>query len=185
MSQKRQYDIGGNVLIEDDGRYLQARHVRDDKCSESIGVRRPPLGEPPAEYRVQVSENGQLFYLLDYSDVHGFWLGKATFSLRDDVDVPKNVDHVKFEHRPARLYGRVYCPFAFYSVRANGVTEHWPGTDEAVQDYLLLDKREQDRQELRFNRLIAHTGRDLRWIMTKLGAWVPFPPEPPPVVLTD
>lgn len=183
MAQKRKYDIGGNVTIEDDGHYLQALHRSDDKSISSIGVRRPQIGEMPAEVRVAISENGKLFYLFDYAETHGFWLGKDTFSLRDEADIPKNVDRIAFDHRPARHYGRVHLPFAFYKVRAKGEIERWPTDDEAVQDYLLIAKREWDRNELRFNEVIKHTGRDLKWLIDKIGPWVPFPPEPPPTVL--
>lgn len=66
---------------------------------------------------------------------------------------------------------------------AKGETERWPTTDEAVQDYLLIAKREWDRNELRFNEVIEHTGRDLKWLVEKIGPWIPFPPEPKPTVL--
>lgn len=182
MTQKRKYDIGGNVIIEDDGRHLQAIHQRDDKSGSSIGVRRPLIGDMPPEVRVSISENGKLFYLLDYADMHGFWLGKDTFSVRESADIPKGFDYIAFDH-PARNYGRIHLPFAFYSVRAKGETERWPTTDDAVQDYLLIAKREWDRNELRFNEVIKHTGRDLKWIIEKIGPWVPFPPESSPTVL--
>lgn len=183
MSQKRSYDIGGNVIIKDDGFSLIANHQRDEKCSCSIGISRPYVGPQRQEFEVAFSRDGKVFYVKDFADpFQGFWLGLERLNT-----TPDKYGYATFHRGTPEEYHRIALHFNAYEVKDDAARrgENLSSTHDAVLDYIKLAQPIFDEQERRFNEVIAHTGRDLAWIMSKIGPWVPFPLEPAPIVLSD
>jgi hypothetical protein len=187
---KRKYDIGGGVTITDDGHYLVAEHRKDDKCTSSIGIKRPPpVGPLPDELEVQYSEGGRYFYLPAFADTHGFWLSVQAWPTRAEMESQQQAGIMgkagaEFTRTDTgEAYCRAVLHFAYWNVKAEKGTKKIARADEMAKDYLALAQGRDREQESRFNEVIAHTGRTLAWVMKQIGAWVPFPPEPPPVVL--
>ena len=183
MTQKRKYDIGGNVIIEDDGYTLTALHRISDTSSRSIGMARPRIDNGPRVYPVIYSRDEKLFYVTAYADpFKGFF-----FFFERLTRPPATNSYATFLKDTPFTYYRVALHFHTYDVKESrdryGATLE--ATNDAVLDYINLAKPIFDEQERQFNEVIAHTGRDVRWIMSKIGAWVPFPQEPPPIVLGD
>jgi hypothetical protein len=195
-SRSRKYDIGHGVTIEDNGYWLTAHHVKDDKSSSSTGIRRPHIGPLPLELDAVFSQDMRYFYLHDFTSPHGFWLGTKAWANEEEMKA----------QQPAGIMGKA---FAGFTPTATGITYYrevmhfnvWSikdkkddrgrsmlvkvsNTDDMVLDYLSLAQNEDREQEKRFNAVIAPSGRDLKWVIDRIGEWVPLPPEPPPTVLT-
>lgn len=181
MTRKRKYDIGNNTIISDDGITLTALHQRDEKSSSSIGIHRPYVGPQRLQFEATFSQDGKLFYVNEFADpFEGFWLG-----LEQLTAPPEKHGYATFLRGTQYEYNRVALYFSSYGVKSDNSRrgESLPAKDDAVLDYIKLAQPIFDKHESRFNEAIAHTGRDLAWIMSKIGPWVPFPDEPPPIAL--
>lgn len=186
---KRKYDIGGGVIVTDDGYSLLAEHKSADRTTCSIGIKRPHIGPLPDELKVQYSLDGRYFYLPDFVGMDGFWLGMKTWP---------NLDEMKAQMEPG-LFGKAYATFSgegeqynrevlnfvSWSVKAERETKTIAKSHPDAQDFLALAQNADREQEKRFNEVIAPSGRTLKWIVDRIGPWQPLPPEPSPVVLAD
>jgi hypothetical protein len=187
---KRKYDLGGGVTITDDGHTILAVHQRDDRSSTSIGVRRPPVGPLPAELEVQYSQSRRHFYLPGFAGMGGFWLSVATWPSHQEMQAQQSAgimgkQGASFVHDDGTTHFREVLPFTYWDVKAERDTQKLARDDEMAKDYLALAQNVDREQEARFNAVIAHTGRTLKWVMDRVGPWQPLPPEPPPTPLTD
>lgn len=190
MSNKRKYDIGNGVVISDDGYYLTASWSESDsRCGHSVGIKRPPP-KPGETVKALFSLCGQFFYLTDYTDPHGFWLGVKSWKSKEEMDAQQKPGIMGKEYAyiqrtdTGETYYRESMSFTFWSVKHEKKDRELPTSDEMVRDYLSIQQNRDREQEKRFNEAIAFTGRDLKWILDKIGPFVPFDPEPAPVVLT-
>lgn len=186
---KRKYDIGGGVIITDDGYSLLAEHKSGDRTTCSIGIKRPYIGPLPDSLKAMYSLDGRYFYLSDFVGMDGFWLGVETWA---DLDAMKaqmgsglfGKGYATFTDN-GKQYHREVLHFVSWNVKAEREHKTIAKIDPAAQDYLALAQNDLREQEKRFNEVIAPSGRTLKWIVDRIGAWVPLPPEPPPVVLAD
>ncbi len=190
MNGKRKYDIGGGVVIEDDGHYLSAQWRADDgKSSRSIGIRRPPVASLPEQLPAQFSIGGKYFYLPGFAGIHGFWLGVKKWASKEEMQSQQQAgimgkDGAIFELKAGETYYREVMHFSMWKVEAERELRWVSRDDDSTKDYLSLIQNEDREQEKRFNEVIAPSGRDLKWIVDRIGEWQPLPPEPPPTVLT-
>lgn len=189
MNSVRRYDIGGGVIVKDDGHSLIAEHKSDDRTTHSIGIRRPHIGPLPDSLRVLYSLDGRYFYLPDFVGMDGFWLS---------VNMWPNLEEMKAQSQPG-LFGKTWATFTAngtryhrevlhfvsWSVKAERETRVIAKSHPDTQDFLSLAQNEDREQEKRFNEVIAPSGRTLKWIVDRIGPWQPLPAEPPPVVLAD
>ena len=194
MGRKRVYRLDHITTITDDGYTLVAEHKPSESYSSSIGIQRPLTGEIPQLLTIVLSKSGEFFYLKDYCYLsNGAWLG---FRMWDSYDALKA--HVAEQSRgqittpnclqitkpDGSCYWREHLPFHMYDVKAAKDTQVLDKDSEQAKDALAMYKSDMARQAARFNEVITHTGRTLDWIMSKLGAWVPFEEEPV-IELTD
>lgn len=187
MSLKRKYDIGHGVTIEDNGYSLIAHIARSGGGMMSIGVSRPRVGPIPDQVKIIYSVGGIHYYLPDFATPHGFWLGTTKWKSEEEMKANckpgmfGTAGHV-ITKDSGEVYVRERLDFAYWSVKADRAEHHVASSDDLAKDYLCIALREEAESSKRFNKEIAFTGRDLDWIMAKIGAWV-NPEEIPVVVL--
>lgn len=183
----RRYDIGGGVMIHDNGHTLVARIDLPNGGGQSMGIKRPRIGPMPAELEVQFNENGKFFYLTGYF-AGEWWLGVKAWDKKDEMlaQQPKGLmgqDSAEFISKAfGKHHWRGVLSFSMWKVDS-GRTEMRPASDDMVQDYLILVQQRDQEMESRFNEVIAPSGKTLKWIMEKIGEWQPIA-EIPVVVLT-
>lgn len=191
---KRYYSLDDRTILTDSGHALSVEVRTGTGGSTSIGILRPHVGEVPKEVECVVSASGSYFYIHQFSDIHGFWLGFNEFLSVEELiaDVvgrggPSSPSYIEVTRDtpegPVQHY-RELLPFNMYDVRAARERRTKSTTECAIKDYLSYFFATQKREERRFNEVIAHTGRDLAWIMQKIGLWVPVEPDPI-IPLTD
>ena len=184
---ERTYDIGQGVTVKDNGFNLIATW-KEGAGTHSIGVKRPS-GLPPVkegdEVEIQYSVGRKYFYLPRYADPHGFWLGTKAWATREECEA---------QQKPG-IFGKGGCEFskpstgekwyrerldfAYWKVDAERQIEK-RSVDDMVIDYLHFAQMQDRDGEERFNEAIAFTGRNLKWIIGKIGPWVA--PEVPATV---
>lgn len=188
---KRKYDIGHDVIITDDGFTISAEAKKGAACTTSIGIKRPPCGPVPDELDIQYSLDGRHFYLPKFADMQGFWLSVQTWKDRAEMQAQTGSGLfgkgcAVFSHPGSgEAYRREVLHFVSWNVKAEREQKKIAKLVELAQDYLALAQEEHREQERRFNEVIAHTGRTLKWIMDRIGPWQTVPPELPPIVLAD
>src|SRR4051812_31736522 len=82
---KRKYDIGHGCIITDDGRVIGAEVV-DGVSSTYIGITRPRVEPIPDELDAKFSVGGRYFYLKDFTDGRGFWLGTKAWDSKAEME---------------------------------------------------------------------------------------------------
>lgn len=181
---KRVYDLGEGFSVEDDG-YTLVAIKRAEHVTSSQGVRRPKRLPKEGTTRVEFSRSGDYFYLTGFAGMHGFWMGVKKWADREEMKA----------QQPTGLFGKAGCEiqrkdsnetyyrellhFTVWSLKSGEVKE-LPVNDELVLDYYVLVLIEIEAAEKKFNEFIAPTGKDLTYIMGKIGPWVT--PEELPVV---
>lgn len=170
---KRKYDLGNGVTIEDDGHWISATHKKDEKSSCSIGVKRPK--EFPEIFKVIVSRDTMLYYLHDFTDMHGFWLSFNKFDNQEAATVQSiyGKEYAYIKLKSGEEYWRQMYSFNCWSIKSDHVNKELPFDCDEVKDYLAIQNVKDKEQEARFNDVIAPSGRDLAWIIGKIGPWVP------------
>lgn len=189
MGFHRKYDIGHGVTITDDGYTIRADWKPDEKSSCSIGAERPP-DEVGDEVSVRYSRDRKYFYIPRYAGMHGAWMSVATYPDTASIKAlnlgglgPPSYAEIKKKDTGETHY-RELLHFSIWSVKAEPADVVEP-IDEKCKDFLSLCYTRYEAEAKRFDEEIKFTGRTLDWIMEKIGAWVPAPPEPAPIVLTD
>lgn len=188
MARKRIYRLDPVTLITDDGFTLAAEHRPSETYSSSIGIKRPFVGEIPNTLAMVVSKSQKYFYLKDFTDIRGCWFGFETWDSKEAllefvkkasqglITEPYYIEVTTRE--PPRTYYRETLPFDMFDIKALPGTQNITKDNEAAKDALAAYAADQEKQKVRFNEVIKHTGRDLDWIMAKIGAWVPFEEDP-------
>lgn len=171
MTIRRKYDLGNGVTIEDDGKWLHASHKKDDKTSTHVGCYRP-LTKYPETFKVVVSLDEKLYYLLDFTDMDGIWL---SFEKYDTVEAVKGQgsEYVQIVPKHDKPYYRKAYSFRFYNIKNATGFRDLPFECDEVKDYLAVHLNKEKEQAVRFNEVIAPSGRDLDWLIKKIGPWVP------------
>jgi hypothetical protein len=186
----KKYDIGSGIIIIDDGHYLRAEWRTGETTSHSIGVKRPRVGPLPEEFEARFSVDGKYFYLEDFTDMYGFWLGVREWDSLDEMKSQQKQGIFGKEYATIirtdvdRTIHREVLSFTVWNVKDEQKSRKLPLTD-MVKDYLSLQQSRDREEEKRFNEAIAFSGRTLKWIMSRIGEWKPEPKpvEPPPMVL--
>lgn len=190
---KRKYDIGHGITIEDDGYTISAVCQPDPENKRGmmyIGVKRPRVGPPPKpgeQLEVKYSEGRKYFYLPGYADPHGFWLGTKAWPTQAECEAQQKpgllgktgVEFTKTS--TGEKWYRERLDFAYWKVDSEKQSDK-TAVDDMVIDFMHLASTADREGEVRFNEAIAFSGRDLDWIMERIGAWVP-PVEVPVVSL--
>lgn len=192
MSFNRKYDIGHGVIVTDDGHTIRAewKHA-DGKSSTSIGVERPiPAPAEGESVEVRYSLNRKHYYLPKYCGFNrGIWMSVATYPSVEEIKA-QNLSglgapgYIQITKKGGESYYRDVLDFMTWSVKADPNVGIEP-VDEKIKDYLSWAHARQTADEQQFDESLAWSGRTLKWIMEKIGPWVPAPPEPAPTVLSD
>lgn len=184
---KRKYDLGNGVTIEDDGYSIRANIVRGERSSESIGIRRPV--KVTDQLKVIYNLSGDVFYLENFAGMHGFWLGVKQYATLEEVKAasPKGLfgsAWAQFTEVDGTTYYRIAMHFTGWDVKHDRSREGETISkdDPLAKDYLGLVQNEQREQEAKFNEAIAHTGKNLKYILDKIGDFQPVA-EPPVVAI--
>lgn len=183
---KRKYDLGNGVTIEDDGHWLMANVQKGSGSSQSIGVKRQVIPDMTKPFEVLMSRSGAHYYLTKHADVQGFWLSVKTWPSEEAMKSDPQCKPGIYGHAGVTItpngrepYVREILHFNSWDVKS-GETKELPCEDDMVLDYLSLVAGEDKKQVVRFNEVIAPSGKDYDWLVQNLPTWVE--PESPPIV---
>lgn len=180
---KRTYDIGGGVIIEDDGHHLCANVKLSETSSRSCGVSRLRLADLPqvGAVRALESRDGRYFYLSDFAFIYRNWMSKEKFQTEEaakKADSPGmfGPSGICIAPKGEDPYYRRTLSFTEWDVKANPEEQAYNAeTDDRVKDFLSCVAKELLEDIARFNEAISPSGRTHEWLMDRIGEWVPIP----------
>ena len=179
----RKYDIGHGVILDVTKHQIIARW---ENSSRSI-IRPAPI--PGEEVNVIYSLDGLLYYLPEYTFTHGRWMSVKEWATREEMNksLQEGIwgkEYVQFHPPGQELYYREAYSFSTWKVKHQPAAKKIKTDTNMALDAISLYQQEQRQHEKEFNEEIAFTGRDLKWVLEKIGLWVE-PTEIPIVVLGD